>query len=178
MKIVKRVISITLLCHVFCVQSQPLTTENIVDPTVMSDSLRHQFEKIESRNIVKNNTPPQQSEGKKNNDIEDPTRMNENFRDALNHLRADKTGNANANPAVAAPKPLTPKIKLLANVQNVDKEKNYVILKIDDNKEMVSVGESITHFQGNQLLKIDITEITRKYVKVTLLPANQTLILR
>lgn len=107
--------------------------------------------------------------------LEDPTRMNRNFREALKRV---SPGNASTTPGVAPPSSTLPEIKLVASVCGMHKDKNHAMLGINDKTEMVSEGDKITAIKNNQLIEIHILEIDKGHVKVEVQPANETIILR
>jgi len=51
-------------------------------------------------------------------------------------------------------------------------------LRINDKTEMVYIGDKITALENNQVVEIHILDIHKHYVKVRVLPANETIILR
>lgn len=163
-----------------------LTVENINkatkvlrDPTVITEKIGQGLEGL-ALPTVKNATQP--SGGSENKgELKDPTLMNQNFRDALNRATQNKTGMVENGPGVAniAPAaPVLPKISLLASVWGGHKNKNSAMLRINDKTEMVYVGDKITSFENNQLIEIHVLEIQKHHVKITVFPANETIILR
>lgn len=165
---------IGILCIVFCniAFAQPDMDSELPDPTAMPDNLKKALEES-------NSLPP--SKIVNPSDISDPTEMNQNFREALNSELANKTGatkNAMANAPTSNNESKTPQITLIANIHSANAENSRAVLRVNNKSEMVSVGDSITYFQGDRLIKIDVQEITKKYVKIMLVPTNQTLIIR
>jgi hypothetical protein len=69
-------------------------------------------------------------------------------------------------------------MSLLASVCGGHKNKNSAMLRINDRAEMVYAGDQINTLQNNQLVEIQILDIHKHYVKVKVLPANETVILR
>ena len=107
--------------------------------------------------------------------LEDPTRMNENFRAALQH-----SGRTKAAPesGAAAPAPVLPDIKLVASVCGRRNPGAAAMLRIDDKTEIVHAGDKLTRIEKNQLIEIHVLEIHRRFVKLMVFPSNEILILR
>lgn len=153
-------------------QAQQTINDELADPTAMTNSLKKGLEGTHLSPENKKLNPAVSSE-----EVSDPTQMNQNFREALNQLKTNSPQKGNAPNAIVK-ESNTPQIVLMANVHRSDANKNQVVLRVDNKSEIVGVGDSITYFQGDNLMKIDVLEITKKYVKVMLVPTNQTLIIR
>ncbi len=169
---------VILLMLLFCdvVFAQPAVEGELTDPTAMPSSLKKALEgSNSSQNTKKLNLSTSAEE------LNDPTQMNQNFRDALNSELANKGSSKNVTGTVPAPQnqeSKTPQITLIANVHSSNTEKSRAVLRVNNKSEMVGVGDTITYFQGDNLIKIDVQEITKKHVKIMLVPTNQTLIIR
>lgn len=146
----------------------------IVDPTLMTESLK---QGIAVLNATRSENPVSTTDAVEK--LNDPTSMNQNFREALTHANQLKAAIPDvANPlGKLVPDSNIPKIVLIANVHK-NREKNRAILRVNNKSEIVNAGDTITYFQSSEVLQINVVEITKNYVKVTLMPANQTLILR
>jgi hypothetical protein len=107
--------------------------------------------------------------------LEDPTRMNESFRAALQH-----SGRATSAPqsGAAAPAPVLPEITLVASVCGRHLDNAAAMLRINDKTEIVHTGDKLTRVEKNQLIEIHILEIHHRFVKVKVFPSNEILILR
>ena len=161
-------------------QNMTAVAENtIVDPTVMSEVLKQGISTVnntaqhESLSVPSNST-------QNASQLADPTIINQNFREALTRANQLKAAIPDVTNSLgkSASDSNNVKVSLVANVHNKNQEKNKAILRVNDKSEMVSTGDTITYFQGGELMHIDVIEITKNYVKVTLMPLNQTLILR
>ncbi len=149
------------------------TTEALNDPTAMTEKLEQGLAGV-LLPTAKNEMPsPVKSANK--GELEDPTRMNQNFREALKRV---SSGNTGAPPSIAAPGSTLPEIKLVASVCGMHKDKNHAMLRINDKTEMVGEGDKMTTIKNNQLIEIHILEIDKGHVKVEVQPANETIILR
>lgn len=106
--------------------------------------------------------------------------MNQNFRDALNRVTQNKPGTVTNIPGtgVAPAAPVLPKISLLASVWGGQKNKNSAMLRISEKTAMVYAGDKVTSFENNQVIEIQVLEIQKHHVKIRVLPANETIILR
>jgi hypothetical protein len=155
------------------------TTEVLRDPTVITEKIGQGLEGF--RLPTDKNAPPAPpgSSGNKG-ELKDPTLMNQNFRDALNRATQNKTGTVTNVPgAGSAPAvPVLPKISLLASVWGGQKNKSSAMLRINDRTEMVYAGDKITFFDKNEVIDIQVLDIHKHYVKIRVLPANETIILR
>lgn len=148
-------------------------TEALNDPTVMTEKLEQRLASVLRPTDNSVALPPANSANK--GDLQDPTRMNQNFREALKRVSPGNTG----TPAgTVAQGPALPKIKLVASICDMHKDKNHAMLRINDKTEMVSVGDKISSIESNQLIEIHVLEIDKGHVKVEVLPANETIILR
>jgi hypothetical protein len=161
-----------------------LTTENINkatevlrDPTVITEKIGQGLEGL-ALPAAKNATPSPGGSINKG-ELKDPTQMNQNFRDALNRVQ-NKTGTAgNGQGAGIAPAgPVLPKISLLASVWGSQKNKSSAMLRINNKTEMVYVGDKITSYENNHIIQIQVLEIQKNHVKITVFPFNETIILR
>jgi hypothetical protein len=149
------------------------STESLNDPTVMTEKLEQGLAGV-MLPTAKNATPLiNDSENK--NELKDPTRMNQNFREALKRVAPGSAGAPSGNAATGT---ALPEVKLVASVCGMHKEKNHAMLRINDKTEMVGVGEKITTIKNNQLIEIHVLEIDKGHVKVEVQPANETIILR
>jgi hypothetical protein len=171
----KKIVLITLC--LFSQNGLAAPVENaMVDPTLMTDALKQGIEVINATR--QHNEPSQNSTPENQQGLGDPTRMNQNFRDALLNGIKNTTENVTGGVKIAPEEPLFPKITLLAKMQPTNKSFGHIILRVNDKSEMVSLGDTITYFQRGELITIEVGEITKNYVKVTVKPINQTLILR
>ena len=148
-------------------------TEALNDPTVMTEKLEQRLASV-LRPTDNNVTSPLSISANKG-ELKDPTRMNQNFREALKRVSPSNTG---APAGTVTQGPALPKIKLVASVCDMHKDKNHAMLRINDKTEMVSVGDKITSIESNKLIEIHVLEIDKGHVKVEVLPANETIILR
>lgn len=105
--------------------------------------------------------------------LEDPTRLNESFRAALQH-----TGRTQVAPEKGAAAPVLPNISLVASVCGMHNDNAAAMLKINDKTEIVHAGDKLTRIEKNQLVEIHILELHRRHVKVKVYPSNEILILR
>lgn len=147
--------------------------EALNDPTAMTEKLEQRFSSV-LRPTDSSVTPPPVTSANKG-DLKDPTRMNQNFREALKRVSPSSTG---APSGSVTQGPALPKIKLVASVCDMHKDKNHAMLRINDKTEMVSVGDKISSIESNKLIEIHVLEIEKGHVKVEVLPANETIILR
>lgn len=165
-----------LMLSLFMQSSFAAPVENpMVDPTLMTEALKQGIEVINATRQNNQTSPNPTSENQQG--LGDPTRMNLNFRDALNGIK-NTTENAVGGIKAAPEEPLFPKITLMAKMQSTNKASGHIILRVNDKSEMVSTGDTITYLQRGELITIEVGEITKNYVKVTVMPINQTLILR
>lgn len=159
------------------VQSAPentnKSTEVLNDPTVMSKKLEQGLAGVLLP--TDKNVAPSPVNSANKDELEDPTRMNQNFREALKRVSSN---NAGAPSGIATPSSTLPEIKLIASVCGMHKDKNHAMLRINDKTEMVSEGDKITTIKGNQVIEIHVLEIDKGHVKVEVQPANETIILR
>lgn len=149
------------------------TTGALSDPTVMTEKLERGLAGVllpTARNVA-----PSPVSNANTGDLNDPTRMNQNFREALKRVSPT---NAGTPPGGGAQSSALPEIRLVASICDMHKDKNHSMLRINDKTEMVSVGDKITTIQGNQLIEIHVLEIDKGQVKVEVLPAKETIILR
>lgn len=147
--------------------------ESLNDPTVMTEKLEQGLAGVMLPTAE--NATPLINDNENKNELKDPTRMNQNFREALKRVAPSNTGASSGN---AAPSATLPEIKLVASVCGMHKDKNHAMLRINDKTEMVGVGDKITTIKNNQLIEIHVLEIDKGQVKVEVLPANETIILR
>lgn len=124
-----------------------------------------------------NIAPPASNHGQNTTDLEDPTRLNENFRAALEHAAGKQAASGNASGG-AVQGPALPDIALVASVCPVHKGQPAAMLRIKDKTEMVRAGDRITYIENNQLVEIQVIEIDRHHVRVRIYPGNETVILR
>jgi Zn-dependent metalloprotease len=148
------------------------TADALPDPTAVT----RQFE----QRLRRSQEPSDQREPANNNkskdELQDPTRLNENFRDALKHVTSRTAGAGNAVNVPAAPN--LPDISLAASACNMHKGKNHAMLRVNGKTEMVSVNDKITFIEKNQLIEIQVLEIQKDHVQIRLFPSNETIILR
>ena len=182
-----RLMLLLLSCQPLCAEEPvvpprpKLTVENINkatevlrDPAVITGKIRQGLDNVTL--ATEDNTPPTSGSSVNKGELKDPTQMNQNFRDALNRISQNKSG-AVAPGAPAAP-PALPKMAMLASVCGGQKNKNSAMLRINDKTEMVYIGDKISTLQNNELVEIQILDIHKHHVKVRVLPANETIILR
>ncbi len=143
------------------------------DPTLMTRKLEQGLAGVLLP--TDKNVTPHPDNNASQDELIDPTRMNQNFREALKRVAPS---NISASPGIAAQNSVLPEIKLIASVCSMHKDKNHAMLRINDKTEMVSVGDKITTIKNNQLIEIHVLEIDKGHVKVEVLPANETIILR
>jgi hypothetical protein len=175
-----KLVALLLCCQSLLAEPQASTPENIKkadetlkDPTLMTEKLEQGLAGVMLPK-AENETPPPINSANKDG-LEDPTRMNQNFREALRRV---SSGNEGAPTGIAAPSSALPEIQLVASVCGMHKDKNHAMLRINDKTEMVSEGDKITIIKGNQLIEIHVLEIDKGHVKVEVQPANETIILR
>ncbi|MCX7103588.1 MAG: hypothetical protein NTX38_19400 [Methylobacter sp.] len=183
MKLLQFTLAVLLLCsQPLFAESPPveLTQENtnktdgtLNDPTVMTEKLERRLAGVMLP--TENNVKPSAVNSTDNGELKDPTRMNQNFREALKQVSTSTSG---ATPGTATPSSAMPEIKLIASVCGMHKDKNHAMLRINDKTEMVSEGDKITTIKGNQVIEIQVLEIDKGHVKVEVQPANETIILR
>jgi hypothetical protein len=154
-------------------------TEVLRDPTVITEKIEQGIKNVAS-SASKKTTPAPSDNSANQGELKDPTLMNQNFRDALNRVTQNKTGSVANSPGtgIAPLGPVLPKMSLLASVWGGQKDKISAMLRINDKTEMVYIGDKITSFEHNQVIEIQILDIHKHYVKVRVLPANETIILR
>lgn len=109
--------------------------------------------------------------------LKDPTWMNQNFREALERLAKNSARVTPSSTGTAPKRAALPKIALLASICGVHKNTNSAILRINDKTQMVRAGDKITIIDDNQIIEIQIMEILKHHVKITVFPFNETLIL-
>lgn len=148
-------------------------SEALNDPTAMTEKLEQGLAGVMLPTA--NNATPVLGDSENKNELKDPTRMNQNFREALKRVVPGSAGAPSGNAAAGT---ALPEIKLVASVCGMHKDKNHAMLRINDTTEMVSVGEKITTIKNNQLIEIHVLEIDKGHVKVEVQPANETIILR
>ena len=146
--------------------------EVLRDPTVISEKMEQSLKNLTSPTLKNALTPPGGSTS--DSKITDPTRMNQSFRDALNR-KASKVGNG-VGPAVAAA--ALPKITLLASICGAQKNSNSAMLGINGKTEMVRAGDKFSIIENSRVMEVEVMDIHPHYVKVMVLPFNETLILR
>jgi hypothetical protein len=148
-------------------------TEVLRNPAVITEKIGQGLEGF--RLPVAKNTPPAPDGNVNKGELKDPTLMNQNFREALDRINQNKSGTGSP---VTSAAPALPKMSLLASVCGGKKTKNSAMLSINDRTEMVYIGDKITTLESNQVVEIQILDIHRHHVKVRVLPANETIILR
>ena len=146
--------------------------ESLPDPTAKTLKL------IQGLNSVA--LQPTENQKKKpdalTNEIEDPTQMNQNFREALSRIRQNKPGTV--APTAVSAAPALPDIKLLATACNMHEGKNHIMLSVDGKTEMVSINDKITVVKSNRVIEIVILGINKNEVRLKLNPGNEDIILR
>jgi hypothetical protein len=174
----KKLLALFLTLYAYNAFADPAIDSMMADPTAMSNALEQGIAVVNSAQSKKSTFNSEDKSGQPT----DPTRMNQNFRDALERVRqlksATQEGANGALSKISSEDSSMPKITLLANVHRKNQEKSRATLRVNDKSEIVSAGDTITYFQGGEVMKIEVLEITKNYVKVTLMPINQTLILR
>jgi hypothetical protein len=148
------------------------TADALPDPTVITSQFEQRLRKSQEPS-------DQQAQAKKNqskDELQDPTRLNENFRDALKHVTSRSPAASNAVNASAAPN--LPDISLAASACNMHKGKNHAMLRVNGKTKMVSVNDKITFIEKNQLIEIQVLEIQKDHVQVRIFPSNETIFLR
>lgn len=162
----KIAIAIALLCCQISVAKSPENSELLPDPTVANTAKLR----------ASPSAPTEKTAETPNKDgIEDPTKLNRNFRAALN-LKGDKApAGVVANIPTA---PTMPVIKLLALACEHHKEKNHAMISIDGKSQMLAVGEKTTTLTNNRIVEIDVLDIQKTHVRLRLQPNNDILILR
>ncbi len=158
-----------------CCQSLFAETPVLNDPTRMTPTLEQGLAGV-LRQVDKNQATLSDNASK--SEIEDPTRMNQNFREALKRVSSANGAAGTAGAGAVAAVPVLPDMKLVASVCGMHKEKNHVMLQINGRTEMVGIGDKITTIKGAQLMEIQVLEIDGLHVKVVVQPANETVILR
>ena len=152
------------------------TTEVLRDPTVIAEKMGQGIKNMAlpaSRSVK-----PELGNSANQGELKDPTQMNQNFREALNRVTQNRTGTVAPGASIAPAAPALPKMSLIASVCGGHKSKNSAMLRINDKTEMVYAGDKITTFESNQIVEIQILEIHKHHVKVRVLPADETIILR
>ena len=148
-------------------------TEVLRDPTVISEKMEQRLKGLASPTVK--NAPPPPGDSAPDGGLKDPTLMNQNFRDALNR-KTNKAVNGPAGPASETP--VLPKIRLLASVCGGQKNTNSAMLDINGKTHMVRADDKFSFVDNNRVMEIQVIEIHEHYVKVMVLPFNETLILR
>ncbi|MBL6986597.1 MAG: hypothetical protein ISR72_06075 [Methylobacter sp.] len=148
-------------------------SETLNDPTAMTEELQRRLAGVFMATESKITPSPVNNADK--GELKDPTRMNQNFRDALKGVSATTPG---APPGIAVQSSSLPDIKLVASVCGMHKDKNHAMLRINDKTEMVGIGDKITTIKGSKVIEIIVLEIDKGYVKVEVQPANETIFLR
>lgn len=118
--------------------------------------------------------PPAKPEPVNRDGLQDPTRMNENFRSALEHSgRASSPSGSGADTRASLPN-----ISLVASVCGRHKDKASAMLRINDKTEIVHAGDKISHIEKNQLIEIHVLELHKRHVRLKIFPSNENIILR
>ncbi len=153
--------------------SDQLNPNELQDPTAVTHRLEQVMTRVKStpnrahQHVVRSDT---------NDDLQDPTRMNQNFRDALDH--SVKQNPASAGTATTALTPELPDIRLVATIFDNVKEKTAVMLRVNGQSELARQGEKITAMGKNKVMTIEIVAIEQGSVTITVMPINETIILR
>jgi hypothetical protein len=71
-----------------------------------------------------------------------------------------------------------PKITLLASICGAQKNSNSAMLGINGKTEMVRAGDKFSIIENSRVMEVEVMDIHPHYVKVMVLPFNETLILR
>ncbi|NOQ35416.1 MAG: hypothetical protein GQ569_05910 [Methylococcaceae bacterium] len=104
----------------------------------------------------------------------DPTKMNDNFRQALKNIRP--TSNAKSDDTNTA-MPQIPDISLAAKVLGRAKASS-VILKINKSTLHIFEGKSASFVENHKVITIRVDEIKKTHVSIFVSPHNQQLILQ
>lgn len=168
--------TLLLLILLFVQNSFSASAENeMVDPTLMTQALKQGIEVINAtrqhNEPLKNSTPENQQS------LGDPTRMNQNFRDVLTNSKIT-TVTPNSVEIAKPIKTTLPRIRLIGKAHYKNDSKTHAMLRVNRQSELVSVGEKITFLNGDILTEIEVLEITKRHVKVNVVPSNQILFLR
>lgn len=166
--------ALLLCCQSLLAEVAPVQHESLKDPTAMTEKLERELAGIREPSTQGVTVISVDSANANKNELKDPTRMNQNFREALKQVPTTNAGSAGA----VAAKPALPNIQLVASVCGMHKDKNYAMLRIDDKTVMVSIDDKITALQNGQPIEIHVLEIDKRHVKVELQPANEILILQ
>lgn len=156
-------------------QPPPKFSGDLQDPSAMNGKLEQTLEQVRT---VAERPVHKRSDSSENNDLQDPTRMNQNFRDALNFSVQRQPSGGNASQAIQLQAPDIPDIRLIAHVFDKVKEKASVMLRVNGKSEMARMGEKITAASKTHIMTIEIIDIQKGFVTVKVLPLNETLILR
>ncbi|MDO9139145.1 MAG: hypothetical protein Q7U38_02290 [Methylobacter sp.] len=164
--------ALLLCCQSLLAEPAPVQNETLKDPTAMTEKLEQGLAGVLLP--IDNSDVPVSGNSATENELKDPTRMNQNFREALKQVPT-----TNGAPSGAAtPPPTLPNIQLVASVCGMHKDKNYAMLRINDKTVMVSIDDKVTTIQNNQLMEIHVLDIDKRHVKVEILPANEIIILQ
>ncbi|MDP3876558.1 MAG: hypothetical protein Q8Q50_06215 [Methylobacter sp.] len=160
---------VALLLYCQSLLAEPAQNETLQDPTAMTEKLEQELAGIREPRTQNVMVVPGGSANK--DELKDPTRMNQNFREALKQIPMGNT-------STAAPKSTLPNIQLVASVCGMHKDKNHAMLRINDKTTMVSIGDKISTIQNDQLIEIHVVDIDKSHVKIELLPSNEIIILQ
>jgi len=155
--------------------STPVTFDSASSPATQSTALL-----LDSRvNLAEtiNRSSESFSGDVKNDELKDPTLINQRFRDALQKPMRNK-GSFSSNSRDVREDLSSPDIKLLASITGGRKNKSAAMLRVNDRTEMVYAGDKITSFDKNQLVEIKVLEIQEHGVTIHLLPPGTTIVLR
>ncbi|PKM10023.1 MAG: hypothetical protein CVV06_14080 [Gammaproteobacteria bacterium HGW-Gammaproteobacteria-10] len=110
--------------------------------------------------------------------IRDPTRINQNFRQAIKNM-APSSRAASDKPAEGREPGLNDSLEvaLVGKVLTPNKPRA-VVLRINDDAYYILEGESVSMFEKGEMLTVRVNEITRQHVKITLVERNKLLILQ
>ena len=143
--------------------------ESLPDPTISTN------EKLRSTFI---SPMPNKKNRAANDDVQDPTNMNENFRAALNRLTQTKSATKTTTNLPVTIAPSFPDIKLLALACEHHKDKNHAMISINGKSQMLGVGEKSTTLLNNRIFEIEVLDIDKTHVRLRLQPNNDIIILR
>ena len=104
--------------------------------------------------------------------IRDPTRISGSFREALNKIKP-----GNQQPQSSNGQQSLPDLRLNALVAGPGQTYS-AMLKIEDEVRLVKTGYRLSVMSNKRLYEVVINDITDEELRLTLLPANETITLR
>lgn len=146
-------------------------TAGLRDPTVITEKLTQGLKGLAVPDVQKAPTASVADSG-----LKDPTRMNQNFRDALNQIIKGKPAEVGGTNTPQTP--ALPEITLVASVCGMAKDRVSAMLRINGKTEMVHIGDKISAISNGGLIEVEVLDIHRHHVSVQVRPANEILILR